>query len=448
MKRLLGFVLVVCLLATSVQESNARKAKLNKNKLTLGNNVGYRLRVKYSRKKVKWKTSNKKIATVSKKGYVKTKKKGKVTITAKIGRKSLKCKVTVKAPSLKEKQITINRYEKHLLIVNYAKKVKWTSANNDIATISQKGELRGIRQGDTIITAKADKYTLTCKVKVDNDPSEQGSYIHPNTVKVRSISTPLLHGKGYAQGGAIWGSEYFFVSSKADVIVYDFNQNEVTKHFVLDQSEEHEIHCNSVCFGRKYDENDPYPLLYVNAYNSKVSPEGTCFVYRLTETEDGLTSTLVSTIKIGFTDQRLWKEEGNPLAYGNFVVNRDLGKLYVYNLNDKHHVTRFFVFDEPTENDDVDLNKEDLLSVKDLPYFPYIQDNCYKDGKIYIVSGGLYGTPSMLRIISINSMKQEKYLYLKDINLPYEPESIDLYNNKLYLRFNIRDKIQFYELSM
>jgi hypothetical protein len=45
-------------------------------------------------------------------------------------------------------------------------------------------------------------------------------------------------------------------------------------------------------------------------------------------------------------------------------------------------------------------------------------------------------------------MKQEKYLYLKDINLPYEPESIDLYNNKLYLRFNIRDKIQFYELSM
>ena len=74
MKRLLGFVLVVCLLATSVQESNARKAKLNKNKLTLGINVGYRLRVKYSRKKVKWKTSNKKIATVSKKGYVKTRK--------------------------------------------------------------------------------------------------------------------------------------------------------------------------------------------------------------------------------------------------------------------------------------------------------------------------------------------------------------------------------------
>ena len=71
------------------------KVKLNKTKATLVVNRTVKLKVKGTKKKVKWTTSNKKVATVSKKGVVTAKKPGKATITAKVGKKKYKCKITV-----------------------------------------------------------------------------------------------------------------------------------------------------------------------------------------------------------------------------------------------------------------------------------------------------------------------------------------------------------------
>ena len=56
-----------------------------------------KLKVKGTKKKVKWSSSKKKIATVTKKGVVKAKKKGTAKIVAKIGKKKYTCKVVVKA---------------------------------------------------------------------------------------------------------------------------------------------------------------------------------------------------------------------------------------------------------------------------------------------------------------------------------------------------------------
>lgn len=87
----------------------AAKVRLNMTKkvLTVGKTVT--LKVKGTKKKVKWSSSNKKVASVSSKGKVKAKKAGKATITAKVGKKKYKCKITVKKKKSTKKTTTTQK---------------------------------------------------------------------------------------------------------------------------------------------------------------------------------------------------------------------------------------------------------------------------------------------------------------------------------------------------
>ena len=71
------------------------KARLSKKTITIGIGETAKLKVKGTKKKVKWSSSNKAIVKVSKKGKIKAKKTGSVKITAKVGKKRLVCKVKV-----------------------------------------------------------------------------------------------------------------------------------------------------------------------------------------------------------------------------------------------------------------------------------------------------------------------------------------------------------------
>ncbi len=90
------FVICVCVLVCDGQVSAASKVKLNKTKVTIRVGKTVKLKVKGTKKKVKWSSNKKKIATVTSKGVVKGKKQGTATITAKVGKKKYKCKVYVK----------------------------------------------------------------------------------------------------------------------------------------------------------------------------------------------------------------------------------------------------------------------------------------------------------------------------------------------------------------
>lgn len=87
----------------------AAKVRLNMTKkvLTVGKTVT--LKVKGTKKKVKWSSSNKKVASVNSKGKVKAKKAGKATITAKVGKKKYKCKITVKKKKSTKKTTTTQK---------------------------------------------------------------------------------------------------------------------------------------------------------------------------------------------------------------------------------------------------------------------------------------------------------------------------------------------------
>ncbi|MGX8727937.1 MAG: Ig-like domain-containing protein, partial [Lachnospiraceae bacterium] len=133
-------------------------------------------------KAVTWTSSNKSVATVSAKGVVKGLKKGTVTITAKAkdgsGVKAT-CKVTVKQPvtkiTLSKTQATVKAGKTLTLKATvkpdsaHNKAVSWTSSNKKVATVTQKGVVKGIAKGTTVITVKAKdgsgKY-VKCKITV------------------------------------------------------------------------------------------------------------------------------------------------------------------------------------------------------------------------------------------------------------------------------------------
>ena len=118
-KRILTCLIMLTLVFTSVNFTEvkaSKKIKLNKTKVIVNIGVPLKLKVKNTKKKVKWKSSSNKIATVSKKGVVKGKKEGNCTITAKVGKKKLKCKIAVAYKV--EKKITAKTMKK------VAKKIK------------------------------------------------------------------------------------------------------------------------------------------------------------------------------------------------------------------------------------------------------------------------------------------------------------------------------------
>ena len=87
---------------------NAKKApKLSKSKVTLYVGKSTTLKVKNSKKKVKWSSTKKSVATVTSKGKVKAKKKGTAYIKAKVEKKTLKCKVTVKEKYIDKRSATL-----------------------------------------------------------------------------------------------------------------------------------------------------------------------------------------------------------------------------------------------------------------------------------------------------------------------------------------------------
>ena len=144
-------------------------AKLNKTKLSLKVGSTYTLSVKnLGGRSVTWSSSNTSIATVSG-GKVTARKAGKCTITARLSDgKTLTCKVTVtESAKLNRTQLTLKTGETFKLTVSGQKSVTWSSNNVNVATVDANGNVKAVKAGKCIITAKLSSGTsLQCKVTV------------------------------------------------------------------------------------------------------------------------------------------------------------------------------------------------------------------------------------------------------------------------------------------
>lgn len=140
-------------------------------------------------KTVTWKSSAETIATVDANGKVTANAIGEATITATCGTITATCKVTVvptpvESVAFTRKALTIAEAEEITLTPNFTpatatdKSVTWKSSDESVATVSNKGVVKGIKAGTANITATSTNGKVaTCVVTVSS-----------NTIAVTSIS--------------------------------------------------------------------------------------------------------------------------------------------------------------------------------------------------------------------------------------------------------------------
>lgn len=247
----MAFIMAVSVLASPVTMLNtnaAVKAKkitmAKKAMLEVGAKKKLKVTVKPAKAKVKitFRTSNSRIAKVNSKGVVKGVKAGQATITAKakVGKKVLKAKqkITVKKKAkqtpaaikitsltVKKYDVTINEGNIETMAVTVLpanatnKKLQYTTSDNNVATVDNKGVITAIAQGSCKVTAEtmdgsnrsvSVNVTVTktqrprCIITQDAEVDDMNSLIHvllySNEVDIQGIvqSSSKFHWKGVA----------------------------------------------------------------------------------------------------------------------------------------------------------------------------------------------------------------------------------------------------------
>ena len=96
-KKFLCVALSAMMLLPAVPIHAKQNTTINKTFITLPKKNSYTLKIKATKKKVKWSSSKKKVVAVTKSGKVIAKKSGTAYITAKVNGQTLKCEVSVRS---------------------------------------------------------------------------------------------------------------------------------------------------------------------------------------------------------------------------------------------------------------------------------------------------------------------------------------------------------------
>lgn len=263
------------------------------------------------------------------------------------------------------------------------------------------------------------------------------------------------------QDGAVFGNELFRFDTKGKCTVFDLSELEHNEEknllpksvFFLDKLDLVTPHSNAVFFGTEYyDVTDAYPILYTNVYNNYSASNdkrmGMLTAYRLQKTNIGYKTTLLQIIRIGFSEDILWKadeKEHGVRPYGNFVAEKE--KLYAFVMRNEEKGTRFFEFRLPSVREGVNisgevkqlvLTKNDILETFDLPYFRFVQGAAMRNGKIYSTEGFTADNVNRpaIRVVDV-AQKNEKYYDIMKLGYPEEAELIDFFGDEcLYSDIN------------
>lgn len=254
------------------------------------------------------------------------------------------------------------------------------------------------------------------------------------------------------QDGAVWNGYLFRFDARGNCNVYSIKdclsdisgEHTAFTHFTLDKADIIMPHSNSVAFGKEfYCEEDEFPLLYTNIYNSYASSDdkmkGATCVYRIQKKGVEFSTSLVQLIEIGFVEDNLWRSENGQdvRPFGNFAIDRENSIYYAFTMRDEDDTTRYFSFDLPKLSDGeydekfgvkrVILETRDIKNRFDCEYHRYIQGACCHNGLIYSLEGFTNDTnnPAAIRIIDTKNKVQKEMYLLSDFNMTIEPEMID-----------------------
>ena len=121
----------------------------------------------YSLTSGKWKLSKTKAATL-KKNKLTVKKTGTVKVTDQITKQTVTIKIVNPTLSVNKKKVTLKAKKKYQLKVKTvpSQKVKYSTSNKKIATVSANGVIQAKKKGTVTITIKCGSLKKTCKVTV------------------------------------------------------------------------------------------------------------------------------------------------------------------------------------------------------------------------------------------------------------------------------------------
>ncbi len=179
-------VTAVVIMGCLSHQAEAETVQLNKSKTTVYIGKSTTLKIKGTGKKVRWISSNKNIATISKKGKVTGKKSGQVTITAKVGSRRYICNITVKKPQLSCKKKTLRVGKSFSIKMKGASVKEWTSSDESIVVVNQKGKVTAKQVGIGIITCRTkDEKFYPCMITV----KESKEHVHEYTGEITLAPT-------------------------------------------------------------------------------------------------------------------------------------------------------------------------------------------------------------------------------------------------------------------
>jgi len=253
-----------------------------------------------------------------------------------------------------------------------------------------------------------------------------------------------------AQDGSIYGDYLFRFNARGRCIVYSMKDGEVLGEFTLDKNDLLCMHSNSVDFSpRFYDPSDEFPLLYTNVYNNYAKADdrkcGVCGVYRILRRDGVFTSEMVQVVRIGFTDDPIWRSENiqDVRPYGNFVVDADENRLAAFTMRDEDRHTRFFSFALPDISAGVmseeygvpvvTLEKSDILDCFNGDYSNFLQGACCRGGKIYSTEGfSDPAIPACIQVFDLRARRTHARLSLFHYGMTVEPEFAAFWGDTLY----------------
>lgn len=179
------------------------------------------------------------------------------------------------------------------------------------------------------------------------------------------------------QGAAIYGN-YLFQCFNTNAYVQVWNLSNKSLVQTINLSEDASNHAAGASFGKFYDSTDPFPLLYIAAFNSNY-----IYVYRITGTVGSLTMSLIQTITI----------DSSLMYLPNMVIDRENMKmiLYGYNINSysqaANNYLKFAVLDVPSTDSDLTITQSELDRQFTIPYRFACQDAVAYYGKMLMFWG-------------------------------------------------------------
>ncbi len=166
-------VLAFALLIFTYDNNSVNGAtKLSNKTLYLQGGESRKLKLKNSRGRLKWYSTNPKIVRVNKNGKVVAVKAGKAYVKVRNRKKVYSCKVQV--VSLSRKLITLSKGQELNVKVKNGKGSKWSSVDEEVATVDSRGNIKAIQSGKTTIVCKSNNVKMKCDVYVSTLNKEYG----------------------------------------------------------------------------------------------------------------------------------------------------------------------------------------------------------------------------------------------------------------------------------